>query len=154
MTVSAYWYSDKTALVDAGLPPPRANINLNSVIGTYTAATGADLDTDDCIQMVKIPKGATILETIVAVRAAGLDTSTGCTWSLGDTDSTDDLDRYITVQTVGQSSAGGVVRMNNPAGHGYKFTADGTIDITIVAGASTNVATAVVTLVVIYSMAE
>jgi hypothetical protein len=102
--------------------------------------------------MVKIPKGATILDVFVAIAAAGLDTGATVVWTLGDTDATDDADRYITSSTVGQSSGGGVVRMNNPAGANYKFAADGTIDMTIATGAGTNVATGVATLVALYTM--
>lgn len=140
-----------SCLVGSGIQP-RAGIGICSVTGILTNDANSDLNTADVIQMVKIPKGATILDVIVAVAAAGLDTGATILWTLGDTDATDDTDRYITSSSIGQSSGGGVVRMNNQAGAGYKFAADGTIDLTIATGAGTNVATGVVTVTAIYTM--
>lgn len=151
MAVDAYHYSDICA-AGSGFQG-RANLGITSVTGIFAHGAATDLDTDDCIKMVPIPKGATILDVIVAVKAAGLDTSTGISWTVGDVDATDDLDRYVTAQTtVGRSSAGGVARLNNPLGAGYTFAADGTIDITVGAGATTNVATGHITLTAIYTM--
>lgn len=133
---------------------PRAGLAICSVTGLQTNDANTDLNTADVLQMVKIPKGATILDVIVSVNAAGLDTGATVAYSVGDTDATDDTDRYITAAAgiIGRSSAGGVVRMNNPAGAGYKFEADGTIDLVFTAGAGTNVATGVITLTAIYTM--
>lgn len=152
MPVDAYHYSNKTAAVDAGLPPPRAGLGAVWAVGVYTATALTDLDTNDCIKLVKIPAGARILDVVVSIAAAGLDTGAGVVWTLGDVDGTDDLDRYITSSTVGQSSGGGVVRMNNAAGAQKTFEADGTIDMTIATGAGTNVATGVITCAVQYTM--
>jgi hypothetical protein len=134
---------------------PRAGLAICSVTGVQTNDANTDLNTADVLQMVKIPKGATILDVIVSVNAAGLDTGATVAYSVGDTDSAvDDTDRYITAAAgiIGRSSAGGVVRMNNPAGAGYKFEADGTIDLVFTAGAGTNVATGVITLTALYTM--
>jgi hypothetical protein len=150
MAVDTYYYS--TQCTAGSGRSPRAGLGITSITGTYSLPATNDLDTNDCIKMVNIPAGATILDVIVDIPSGGLDTSTGVSWTLGDTDATDDLDRYITTSTVGRSSAGGIVRMNNAAGHGYKFAADGTIDITISAGASTNTTTGDIIVTVFYTM--
>ena len=147
MTIDATFYSPATTS-GSGISA-RAGIGLTSITGTYTLPSTSDLDTNDLIKMVHIPAGATVLEVIVDIPATGIDTSTGLEWTVGDDG---DEARYISANTTGRSSAGGIVRMNVGGGGGYKYTADNTIDIKISAGATTNVTSGTVKLTVIYTM--
>jgi hypothetical protein len=146
MTIDATYYSTQTTS-GSGIPV-RAGLSLCSFTGEYALPATNDLDTNDLLKMVPIPNGATVLDVIADIPTGGLDTGTSITWTVGDDG---DEDRYITTQTVGQSSAGGIVRMN-AAGGTYKYTADNTIDIKITAGAGTNTTTGTIKLTVIYTM--
>lgn len=109
-------------------------INLNSIASATASAV---------IQMVPVPRGASINEVKLTIDAAG-----SATYILNVGDGTTN-NRFITVSTASVGSA--TVRMNNPAGDGYSYSADDTIDITM-GGAGTTSAQGVVRLTVWYSM--
>ena len=147
------WYSNLLAASGSGLPPARAGLGLVSRTAEFDLSlTGLDLDQEDLIKMVPIPAGATIVDVIVSIPTDGLDDATALSWTVGDNDSTDDWDRYITTQTTVGRNAGGVVRLNNQAGVGYKFAADGTIDLVITASATTTGSVGKVYMTVLYTM--
>lgn len=142
--MASLFYGDLCA-AGSGIQP-RAGLGVCSVTGTYTFSA-AWVDEDVC-QLVPIPAGATILDVIMAVPA--LTDQADAVWAVGDGDG---AERFITGATAGQSSAGGVVRLNAPLGHNYKYTVDDTIDfhITTVPGA-TAVTDGDISLTVIYTM--
>jgi hypothetical protein len=108
------------------------------VVATFAVpATGDGTAANDVIQMVKVPKGAVI--TDVTLGSTDVDTNGTPLHevTVGDTDGTDDPDRYITASTIGRTA--GVARLNG-VGFGYTFTADGTIDITVTAASATKAA--------------
>lgn len=119
---------------------------------TLTAA----LALNDVIQMVKVPAGATVFDLLLAT--TDLDTGAGAiTLHVGDGD---DPDRYIASATIGQT--GGMVRMGQgittafigtaPAGHGFVYTADDTLDVVVAAGPSTGATTGTVRLFGYYAV--
>lgn len=121
---------------------PRASLETVTVSRSYTVSS--NLATSDVIQMVKIPAGATIIDLIASASA-----SVGATASatVGDGN---DVDRFITASQLGQGAAQ-LVAMNAATGHGYKYTADDTIDIRY-ASVATPATGAVLTLTVTYTM--
>lgn len=118
----------------------RGGIDITSVTAEYTIPTG--FATSDVVQMVKVPKDATIQEVILS-SSAGVGATANL--SLGDTGNTA---RYIASTAF---TAATLARLGVHAGHGYKFTADGTIDIAAVSIATPTVGT-VVRLTVIYTL--
>ena len=147
------WYSNLLAASGSGLPPARAGLGLCSRTAEFDLSlTGLDLDNEDLIEMIPIPKGATIVDLIVSIPTDGLDDASALSWTVGDADSTDDWDRYITTQTTVGRNAGGIVRLNNPVGVGYKFAADGVICIAITASATTTGSVGKVYMTVLYTM--
>lgn len=119
-------------------------IGLNAVTATYNVATAFVIN--DVVQMVKVPKGAKILEIILA--CGELDTgSNSLTLSVGDGD---EAARFIAASTVGQ--AGGVTRLAVAGGLGYVYTANDTIDVKAAAAANALASAADLTLTVIYEL--
>ncbi len=110
-------------------------------VHSLTATPGTDT-----IQMVPVPAGARIVDVTVA--CTDIDTGTAVLLTVGDTDGTDDPDRYVTSSTIGQ--AGGMARLNNFAGVGYEFAADGTVDVVFTV-APTTFAAGTLTLTVSYT---
>ena len=125
---------------------PRAGIGLCSVSGSYTMLA-AFLD-EDIVHLVKMPKGATLLDLILDVPA--LTDQADVTWDLGDSDSSG---RFITGGTAGQSSTGAIVRLTLVGSSQYAYTADNTIQFKIktVPGA-TAVTDGTIKLTAIYTM--
>jgi len=121
----------------------REGLDITSVFATHTLTT-AEQQADDVVQMVKIPKGATILDVILT--SADIDSATSAVLAVGD--GSDD-DRFITGSTIGQ--AGGVERLNAFAGLNYEYTADDTIDLNVTTAPGTPVE-GVINLCVIYTM--
>ena len=116
--------------------PARANLHADWAFATYTITAAFVIN--DVIQMVKIPKGATVLELIF--HTTDLDTSTGIVLQIGDGN---DVDRYVKDSTIGQT--GGTVRLgsgivNNSAAN-YTYTDEDTIDVKITTAASGTAAT-------------
>lgn len=114
-----------------------------SVTGSYTV--GAALTSGDLIQMVPVAEGNRVLDVVLTV--TDLDTGTSLVLDVGDTDATDDTDRYIDGTTTTSISAT-VTRMNNVAGHGYVFAANGTIDVDVETAPQTGATTGTVKLTV------
>ena len=98
-----------------------------------TREIAAALVVNDVIQMVPVPLGAKVLDVILMTD--DLDTGTSIVLDVGDTDGTDDTDRYIDAATTDQGGAlgqvAGFARINNVAGNGYTFAANGTIDVLV-----------------------
>lgn len=112
---------------------------------TVTLADG-DEDAADIIEMVRVPRGAYVVDVICA--ADDLDTNATPTiaFTVGDQG---DTDRFITSSTIAQT--GGVARLNATAGADFTYTADDTIDITFGTAAAT-FAAGDITLKVLLSM--
>lgn len=125
--------------------PIRAGQGVIQVSATYTVATALALN--DIIEMVNVPNGARILEVILV--ADDLDTGGSPTIALEAGDG-GDTDRFIKASNIGQ--AGGVARMDNPAGGGYKYTANDTIDIKVSTGPATGATSVNVTLTAFYTL--
>lgn len=124
-----------------------------SVTGTREIA--AALVVSDLIKMVPVPKGAKVLDVVLSTDR--LDTGTSIELDVGDTDDTDDTDRYIdsaaglvgtTATALGVTTGITAARLNNPAGHNYKFVADGTIDVLVKTAPETGTTTGTITLTV------
>lgn len=135
--------------------PARDNshVGLVSVTGSFTIpATGDGTAAGDVIQMVKAPKGATIIEVIVAITDVETDAGVTHRFDVGDGG---DVDRFIDGSSAGNT--GGIARLGDGVAaavvdnaHGFTYTEDDTIDILIVA-ASTAKAAGVVKLTAIYT---
>jgi hypothetical protein len=112
--------STKVAL--AGSQPRGLKVGLCSDYGVYSLGAGLSLSAGDVIQMVKVPKGA----SLVYFQLTG--GSGDALISLGDGV---DADRYLTSVTMGSNSA--LVRvLNNSVGNvPYVYSVDDTIDITV-----------------------
>lgn len=126
----------------------RAGIGIESVFATYTITAAFVIN--DVIQMVKVPKGATVLELVF--HTTDLDTSTGIVLQIGDGD---DVDRYVKDSAIGQT--GGTVRLGagivNNSGANYTYTAEDTIDVKVTTAASGTAATSgTLSMAVIYAM--
>lgn len=117
----------------------RSEIGVVHAVAEFTVAT--NLVTADVIEMIKIPKGAVILDATLSSSA-----SVGSTGSLSLGDVVD-ADRFITSTAY---TAAVFARMNASSGNLFKYTEDDTIDIRAV-----NIATpatgAILRLSVIYS---
>jgi len=120
----------------------RGGIDITSVTGEYTVST--NLATNDIIEMVKIPAGATVLEVIFSGSA-----SVGATGNLAVGDD-GDTDRFITSTAF---TAAALARLNAHSGHGHRYTADNTIDVLAVSIA-TPATGAVLRLTVIYTLQQ
>jgi len=123
----------------------KGSLAITSVTGIYTLI--AALALNDIIQMVKVPKGATIQEIILST--TDLDGATpALVLSVGDGN---DTARFIAANTGGQ--AGGLIRMDKHAGHGYQYANTDTIDVKVTTGPGTTPATTgTITLTAVYSM--
>lgn len=88
---------------------------------------------NDVVQMLKVPKGAVVVD--VALGADDLDTngSPAITLDVGDGG---DPDRYIAASTIAQTGAAPVQTMLK-TGFGFAYTADDTIDILVKAAPAT-----------------
>ena len=120
----------------------RSNIDITSVTAEFAIPTG--FATNDVVEMAKIPEGATVLE-VLASSSAGV----GATANLAVGDG-GDTDRYITSTAFTSAT---LTRLNAHTGHGYRYTADDTIDILAASIATPTVGT-VVRLTVIYTLQQ
>lgn len=122
----------------------RAEHGVNCVKSTHEFS--AALVINDVFQMVKVPLGATILETILAVDDVDAATSELCTFAVGDgTTAT----RFIAAAAIGRAAAN-VARLDQVDGLGYKYTAADTIDVKVIAAPGSSATAGTITLVVIY----
>lgn len=114
---TAYNSSKLQAGVQPRVLPPGVDI---VEIASFLNATAFVLN--DTLNLVKLEanpsisaNGPTISSLVVAMPP--MDSSTGFSWIVGDSNTTN---RYITTSTVGRSAAGGIVAMNNYLGLGYQ----------------------------------
>lgn len=103
----------------SGIPARAVHAGVNTVVGVYSAT--AAITAASVIQMVKIPKGA----TVIAVRTLGYAGAESQGLSVGDGNSSA---RYNA--TTSASAATPI--LHNTVGLGYTYTADDTIDVTVV----------------------
>lgn len=142
--------ADKAA---ATVTEREVHAGVTSVVSSWTVpATGDGTAAGDVIQMVKVPKGAVILTVDLA--CTDLDTG-GPTGSM-DVGDGGDVDRFIDGTTIMQ--AGGIARLGSGVAAadidgalGYTYTADDTIDVLVVAAATTKAA-GVLVLAVTYAL--
>ncbi len=114
----------------------RVGIDEVVVVSEFTVpASGDGTAAADIIEMVRVPKNATI--TGVELSSSDVDTNGTPLHSMSVGDA-GDADRFILASSIGRT--GGVARLDNHVGQGYKYTADDTIDITVVAAAATKAA--------------
>lgn len=132
------------ARVASGISPRSNQQGLTSVTATQTVSTA--LTTGDVIEMVKVPRGAKVLDVILT--SEDLDTGTTATIVL-DVGDGGDTDRWIDGATTGQ--AGGTTRMNVATGLDHSYTADDTIDVLVQAGPATGATGVKITLTVLYT---
>lgn len=133
----ATYTSDKTATTVQA----RSSLETVTVVGTYTVS--ANLATNDVLQMVKVPSGATIVDLTYATNAQIAATTTGV---VGDGNSTG---RFIS--SADRGAAAIMTRLNVPAGVGYTYTADDTIDV-VYTTITTPTTGAVIKLAVTYTL--
>ncbi len=121
--------------------PPAAALACK--VGTVEA-TAAQVDAANTFELVRIPKGATVVDLMLITD--DLEGSTpALTLHVGDGD---DPNRYIDATTVGQ--AGGVARAAAATAFPRTYTAEDTIDVTIGTVAGANPQGGTITLVVLY----
>lgn len=118
----------------------RSGLDTTTVTAEIAIPTG--FATNDVLEMVKIPAGATVINCTLT-SSAGV----GATANLAVGDG-GDTDRHITSTAF---TASALVRTNAHSGHAYKYTADDTIDILAVSIATPTVGT-VVRLTVEYTL--
>ena len=97
--------------------------------------------------MVKIPKGARIIDTILVTD--DLDTGTTVVLAVGDGTT---ANRFITGSTIAQG--GGLARLGQVDGLGYVYTAEDTIDVKVTAATTPTTATGTIALTVLYDMQQ
>lgn len=125
----------------------RGGTGLTSVHGTYEITANTQTQLADVFQMVKVPKGARIVNVILGTD--DIDTGTALVLDVGDGTVTD---RFIDGATIGQT--GGVAYLNEVDGIGYVYTADDTIDVICQVAAQTPVTSGTINLTVVYDMQQ
>lgn len=123
---------------------------------TYTiAASGDGTAADDVIQMIPVASGTTVVDLLVAITDVDSGGSPAHTFDVGDGG---DPDRFIDGSTKGQT--GGVARIGDSVAAavtddalGFTYTADDTIDITVIDAAATKAA-GVVRMIAVLSMED
>lgn len=136
----ATYTSDKTA----STVQARASLQTVTVVGTYTIS--AALAGGDVLQMVKVPAGATIIDLTYSTSAQIAATTTG---SIGDGGA---AGRFVAAGTA-LGAAALMARLSVPAGVGYTYTSEDTIDVTY-STLTTPTTGAVVKLAVTYTMQQ
>ena len=139
--------STLTAAKVASTVQSRGGVGLTSVHGTYELA--AALVVNDVIQMVKIPKGARIVDAILGTDDLDSGGSPAIILAVGDGTT---ADRFITGSTVAQ--AGGVTRLSQVDGIGYVYTAEDTIDVKVTTAPATGATSGTINLTVVYDMCQ
>ena len=106
------------------LNPPRYIENgVVSRSAGFTFTTSAS--SGDVVQMIPIPKGAQVVDVILAV--GGMAAGSNVAFTVGDGNLTS---RYVASASAAAGIAGGVIiRANNALGTGYSYSADDTIDV-------------------------
>jgi hypothetical protein len=141
---TTYYSADCTA--GSGVQP-RAGKDRGIVHKSETYTGTANMVTSDVFQMVKIPKGAVVLDLIVAVTTK-TDTGSNTILHVGDGV---DTDRYH-VQAAAVDNTTYFGRMNTAASMSqYVYTADDTIDIIVATDPETSTTDFVLSLTVFYT---
>jgi hypothetical protein len=133
-----------SAQVASGVQP-RDAVGVNVAYGTYELS--AALVINDVIQMVKIPKGATVTDVTLATDDLDSNGTPAIVLEVGDDG---DTDRFIAASTVAQ--AGGVTTLGNIAGFGYAYTAENTIDVKVPTAPATGATSGTISIAVTYIM--
>lgn len=124
------------------LSPPKY-IENGSIVRTCVISLSASFTASAVVQMIPVPKGASINEVQLTVDGAG---SATYIFNVGDGTLNN---RFISLVSATVGSA--ITRMTVPGGAGYSYSAEDTIDITF-GGAGTTSAQGTVRLTVWYSM--
>lgn len=138
--------------VASSVPAKETNQHLIHVAATYELT--AALALDDVIQMVKVPKGAVIVELVLATDDLDSNGAPAIVLDVGDGADTDRfIDGYTGAQANGNISrlGAGMAASKFADALGYTYTADDTIDIHVQVAPATGTATGTIVLVVIYS---
>lgn len=120
---------------------PKAG-ELGCVTSTYEVSTA--LIINDVIEMVRLPKGATVVDCILVVDDLDSDGSPAITLDVGYGDNDD---YFIAANTVGQ--AGGLVRASAATAFPLTLTAEDTIDVHVDTAPAAG-GTGTITLTVMY----
>lgn len=139
----------------ASVQPREPHSGLFVVTSEYTVpATGDGTAAGDVIQMLKVAKGTKIIDVILTCT----DLETGGPTGSMDVGDGGDVDRFIDGTTIMQT--GGIARLGSGVAadvidnaHGYVYTVDDTIDVLVVAAATTKAA-GVLTLSVVATMED
>lgn len=125
----------------------RGDLEITCQSATYT--TTAAIVINDVIQMVKVPKGATVLDLYLDTTDLDSNGAPAITMSVGDGNSTA---RYINATTIGRT--GGFIGPNAATqAVPYTYTSEDTIDVTFPAAPATYAA-GTIKLVVFYTMQQ
>src|SRR5574337_538993 len=133
-----------TATAAQANAPAVMNIGPTTREVRYTL-NGVALSSGDVIQMLKVPSGARICDMTLIVDAIGGAGTSAYTMLLGDGNATG---RYMGSTSVVTSA---VIRLALPAGFGYSYSAEDTIDVVVGTVTSGTAATAIVQLVLSYT---
>lgn len=138
----------KATGVDTNPVKAATGVQFTVAQGVYTTSSGEALADSDVLNMVKLPKGARVIDVILT--SADID-SNGSPAVVLDVGDSADADRFIDGSTIGQ--AGGIER-SNTSDPFFTFTADGYINVTVVTAPATQVNDASIKLTVLYTMDE
>ncbi len=130
----------------AGNVPPKY-LHAGAIVRSASYALTAALALNDAIQMFKLPAGAVVHEVILASDDVDTNASPTVKYDVGDGSL---ANRFIAATTIGQ--AGGVARMDQKGGVGFKCTADTMIQVTVNTAPATGTASGAITLTVSYTM--
>lgn len=111
-----------TKVADSGTQPKGIKVGLVSDFGVWSAGAALSLSAGDVIQMVRVPKGASLVYFSLSGGSGDALVTLG--------DGVDD-DRYMTAVTMGSNSA--LVRTLNVSSGNvpYVYSTDDTIDIAV-----------------------
>jgi len=96
--------------------------NVKTAVGSYLLSS--PLQGGQIIPMVAVPGGARILDVVLS--SDDLDNGAGLALHVGDGQMGN---RYLAASSVAQE--GGLARMSNQIGHGYRYKESDTIDVTV-----------------------
>jgi hypothetical protein len=119
--------------------------NVKTAIGVYTLS--AALTLNQVIPMVAVPKGARIVDLVLA--ADDLDTNGSPTLALDVGDGTL-ANRFVAAATVGR--AGGVTRLDQPGGAAFQYAGADVIAVKVQAAPATGASAGQIKLVVQYTL--
>lgn len=143
-------YTNLTQDVPAEMPPPnKYGGRIRAVYDTY--ALSADLAAGDKIYMGKLPKGARVIDVILAFDALGAGTL-DVGYEYADTDFTSDPDAFI--DGVAVTSAGNKAMSAegaNRAGFGYEI--EDAAEIIVTVATDTSASSGTIKCCVLYAMA-